>query len=72
VYKTKTANAAIKSDILGFLVQRAVSKRYLTFDSFIPYYFLATNCQIMDLRVIHFLVGSNSDVKSRKKQMFFN
>jgi len=24
VYKTKNANAAIKSDILGFLVQRAV------------------------------------------------
>jgi len=26
VYKTKTSNAAIKSDILGFLVQKAVIK----------------------------------------------
>jgi len=26
VYKTKIANAAIKSDILGFLVQRAVHR----------------------------------------------
>jgi len=31
VYKTKTANAAIKSDILGFVVQRAVVSSIVLF-----------------------------------------